>query len=153
MHAALAMILSHWRRVTSLLMSHNYDIHWTILHSDPRQRTMRKLLTDFDVVLSHLTSQTHGGTRMQDLEHLVEQGAKFGWLLFSQPTVWTFDWRCGGSSLESLGDRLVVFPALLQLSNPKGRVHKVARTMSDVQIVKSETLCTREELVSSSETV
>lgn len=139
-HLAHARILSHWRRTTAHLMSHYYAIDLRMRSSDPRRYKINNLVNAIDGVLAPLISRMDDGSRIQDLEHLVERGAKFGWLLFSQPSLWTFDWRCKTSSLECLECDLVVLPALMQLSDKHGQALKTARTMSEMQIVNCKML-------------
>lgn len=156
MYAAFDSILTHWRRTTTYLMCRNYNINTPILSPDSRRYTISKIVDDLDIALSYLTSQAQDGTRTQDLEDLVEQGAKFGWLLFSQPSLWKFDWRCGDCSrerVEYVECNHVVFPALLQLSDKHGKALKVARQMSEVELMKPEMLRSGDESSSNSGTV
>lgn len=134
---------SRWRQLTAFLMSPTYNTD-TISPSDPHQRNISDLTTALDVVLAPVASRMQGASRRQDLEGLVIRGAHYGWLLFSQPTSWMFDWDVHGSGVESGNgdeekkDELVVLPALLQIGDDWGRSLQVARVLAEAQTVKLE---------------
>ena len=70
--------------------------------------------------------------RLQNLEELVKRGARFGYLLFTQPTDWTFHW---GESQTKQSGTIVVYPALMQIGDDQGRRHANAVRFTDAQTV------------------
>ena len=127
-------MLSRWRQITALLMSHTYSTTG-LSTSDPRRRNIDDLTEALDVVLSPIVSRMHDASRKQDLESLIVRAAHYGWLLFSQPTAWMFDWEDGSAGAEKAG-QLVVLPALVQTGDEQGRVHKAPRVFSEAQVVE-----------------
>ena len=73
-----------------------------------------------------------GNQRAQNLEELVKRGARFGFMLFSQPTDWTFDW---GDSHARQNSNVVVYPALVQTGDDQGRRRVQGERFTEAQTV------------------
>ncbi|KAF7196677.1 hypothetical protein HII31_02047 [Pseudocercospora fuligena] len=83
-------------------------------NEDPRQFNIAQLAKDLDDVLRFFASSDDKG-RVENMTEIIRQGAYVGYVLFVQPTTWSFEWEEAGHS------ELVVFPALVQLSDEHGR--------------------------------
>lgn len=119
-------------------MSSTYDVNAEVAVHDPRQRNIGDLTDALEAVLSPLASRGQDAGRRQDLEGLIVRGAQYGWLLFSQPTTWAFDWEIDiGPHGEGVGaGELVILPALMQTGDETGKRHKIARGITEAQRVK-----------------
>jgi hypothetical protein len=59
----------------------------------------------------------------------MKRAARFGFLLFSQPSSFRFDWSEGGA------EPLVVFPALLQVTNDDAKPLSTPRALAPKEVV------------------
>ena len=127
------MLLSKWRHISGTLMVPSYGSK-NILPNDPRQDNIRQLTTALDSVLRPFASAQNDRERLDNLTELVKRGARFGYLLCTQPTDWDFDWEAPDRRQSA---DLVVFPALMQLADDQGRLHSSPHRFGEtVQTVK-----------------
>lgn len=66
--------------------------------------------------------------RLFNLEEIMKRAARFGFLLFSQPSSFHFDWSDNDSGL-------VVFPGLLQVSDDNGKPVASPRVFGKKEVV------------------
>ena len=70
--------------------------------------------------------------RARNLEEVVKRGARFGYLLFTQPSSWDFVWDQPG---RRQGD-WVVFPGLVQTCDDQGRPREPPIRYAEPQVVQ-----------------
>ena len=121
--------LTKWRAITAALLQGNYK-QSTITDTDPRNENIRKAVGLADSILSPYTGTgADQQARLRNLEEIMRRAARFSYVLFSQPAFWDFDWQSSGSGI-------VVFPALVQLTNENGRMLSQARVFAEKTVVK-----------------
>ncbi|KXT13843.1 hypothetical protein AC579_6893 [Pseudocercospora musae] len=103
-------LLSKWRHLTGALMPPSK----TMLPDEPRHFNIGQLAKDLDGVLRYCASPDGNG-RLANMTEIIRQGAYVGYVLFVHPTAWVFEWG------HEAGNELVVFPALVQMSDEHGR--------------------------------
>lgn len=69
--------------------------------------------------------------RVRNLEGLLARAAETAFLLFSQPSVWQIDWDAYGEMARQ--GKMLVFPALEQVSNDRGEVLPAPRTFYETE--------------------
>ena len=126
-----ALLISKWRQITAHLLQPTYGRD-AIPSDDPRQVNIRELVKTLDAVLEPYASSRSSRERAQDLKDLVERGARFGYLLFSQPTGWSFEWKDAWTRTRG---EIVVWPALVQTSDEEGR-----QRIQEVRIKEAQTV-------------
>lgn len=110
--------MSKWRQMSAALMQSNYG-GGDISPDDRRQRNIQDLVEALDTVLAPVASKRTNGERRQNLEDLVKKGAHLAYVIFTLPTKWEFDWQHPEGQRKG---ELVVFPALVQVSDDQGRL-------------------------------
>lgn len=114
-------------------MSHSFS------HFDSRTANIERALKDLEPLLQTYALARTSTYRHKDLREILKTGAKFAFMLFSQPCFWKFDW-CGPqhchrrvedqigvylerSSVESHLDpaEVVIWPTLLRVMDGDGR--------------------------------
>ena len=88
-------------------------------------------MTDADLVLLPFVNtslEASSDKRLRNLEGIMRRAAQFAFLLFSQPSLFTFEWAAqrGG---------IVVFPGLYQIVDEDGNVCQPPRAFSDSEVV------------------
>lgn len=113
-------------------MQENYG-QAQLFPNDPRQHRANELALAMDNVLRPFASSrfTHE-ERMDNLRNVIQRAIRYGYTLFSQPTSWDFDWNLGK---EDVVDRMVVFPALVQVSDEHGGVFPKPRRVVQKECV------------------
>ncbi|KAL8993775.1 MAG: hypothetical protein Q9169_006095 [Polycauliona sp. 2 TL-2023] len=110
--------MSRWKAYTAALLQDRYSSS-TVTSSDPRNRNISEALQALDTVLHPFADQQRDDReRVQKLEDIVKRGARFGFTLFSQPSLLEFDWNSEPSAGRGT---LVVSPALTQVTDDNGR--------------------------------
>ena len=71
--------------------------------------------------------------RMRKLEEIMRRAARFGFLLFSQPSTWSFDWEAPQNAGRGA---LVIFPALLQVGDDEGKQRSMPRALEDQELAR-----------------
>jgi hypothetical protein len=113
MITARMAFLSKWRQITSALFPPSYNQANSMDASDPRGENVRKAVQVADEILCHYAN-TNDPERLRNLEEITKRAVRLAFMLFSHPTFWKFDWTGAAPS------ELVIFPALLQLTNEAG---------------------------------
>jgi hypothetical protein len=75
---------------------------------------VRRAVNDVDAVVGPYAAADTNAARLDNLEKITERCAFAAAKLFAQPAFWKFDWA-------HEGDGLVVFPALLRLTDENGK--------------------------------
>jgi hypothetical protein len=88
--------------------------------NDSRHHNVRTLLDALDLCLRLFAGSRPEDERLSNLAEVLKRGARFGYMLFMQPTEWTFQW-----TRPSERSKLVVHPALLQTVDDEGRPRSV----------------------------
>lgn len=114
-------------------VSHSFN------HFDSRTANIERALKDLEPLLQTYALARSSTYRQKDLREILKSGAKFAFMLFSQPCFWQFDWngsrhchkRVGGqigiflesTSVESHLDptEVVIWPTLLRIMDGDGR--------------------------------
>ncbi|KAF2025511.1 hypothetical protein EK21DRAFT_76308 [Setomelanomma holmii] len=123
--------LPRWRAMTAELLQSSYvrDLFDT---SDSRNTSIQKALTALDNILQpYADSRMDNLQRQRNLEEILKRSALFAFTLFSQPSVWDFDWKVDQSVKSG---ELCVFPALVQLSDETGQAVEPPRPYSEALI-------------------
>ena len=128
--AVRSLLVSKWRQITASLLQSTYDNR--IEPNDPRQRNIQELVKALNDILEPYASGHSNNERAQNLEELVKRGARFGYMLFSQPTDWTFDWNDPHSRQSG---NIVVYPALVQTGDDQGRRRTQGERFTEAQAV------------------
>jgi hypothetical protein len=79
----------------------------------------------------------------ENLQGLMEEGAKFGLLLFQQPVSWVVDWeiprtrnvdkKAGGS--RQVAGAIVLFPGLVKTADEEGRRYTKAESVLAAEVL------------------
>lgn len=94
---------------------------------DPRLANIGSALNLADSFLRPCAKDAGDDERLVNLAEIMKRAARFGFLLFSQPSSFDFDWTDNGG--------LVVFPGLLQISDDNGKPLVSPRTFSQKEVV------------------
>ncbi|KAL8837218.1 MAG: hypothetical protein Q9176_005849 [Flavoplaca citrina] len=125
--------MSRWRAFTAALLQDRYGAT-TMTASDPRNRIVTEALQALDAVLDPFADeQRDNRERLQKLEEILKRSARFGFTLFSQPSLLEFDWNTPPSAGRGT---LVVSPALAQVTNDNGRRLPRARVLEEQDIAR-----------------
>lgn len=116
--SARMAFMSKWRTITASLLQSKYG--GTAFSSyDPRNPNIAEALRSLDAILAPFALEERDSReRTQKLEEILRRGARFGFLLFSQPSTWEFDWNTPPNAGRGA---LAVSPALLQVGDDNGR--------------------------------
>lgn len=91
--------------------------------TDSRRRNIGNALQSLEKILYPYAENHHDNEeRLNKLEEILKRGARFGFLLFSQPSLWRFDWTMEAGTL-------IVFPNLLQISDESGQTVSEPRVL------------------------
>lgn len=121
--------LSKWRTLTAELMHYNRS---GFAANDPRKDNIIKAVELLDAILHpYADERIDNNQRRRNLEEILKRAAAFAFILFSQPSTWKFDWQ-GDHNVE-VGS-LVIFPALVQLSDETGNVLQPPRAFSEIVV-------------------
>ncbi|EME78604.1 uncharacterized protein MYCFIDRAFT_212430 [Pseudocercospora fijiensis CIRAD86] len=121
-------LLSQWRHVTGALIPPSK----TMSSDDPRQFNISQLARDVNDVLRSFASPDDIG-RFANMTEILRQGAYVGYVTLVQPTTWAFEWEDEADGRHA--NELVVFPALVQISDEHGRPRNKALRSMDKQSV------------------
>ena len=113
-------------------MRSTYGSNSSISSNDPRQHNLTELANALNALLQDFSSNSNSAERQQSLDEIVRRGARLGYMLFTQPSTWSFDWTNNSSSPQ---DALVVYPALVQTGDGRGQRRPRAEPYSDKEIV------------------
>jgi hypothetical protein len=83
-------------------------------------------------------AQSNEEQRLKNLEGIVRRASQFALLLYSQPSLWKFDWSSSGVNAKVLGitpKSIVVIPAFLQIVSDEAEKLNPARVFFEAEIV------------------
>lgn len=118
--------LSKWRQITAALSGNTFLQE--IPADDARLANIKGALALADTFLRPYAKDADHDKRLFNLEEIMKRAARFGFLLFSQPSSFQFDWADSGSGL-------VVFPGLLQASDDNGKPLASPRPFGQKEVV------------------
>lgn len=125
--AARAAFLSKWRQITAALSENTFLQE--IPADDVRLVNIGNALEIVDAFLRPCVAKdSDHDKRLFNLEEIMKRSARFGFLLFSQPSSFQFDWSDTGSGL-------VVFPGLLKVSDENGKPVASPRAFGPKEVV------------------
>ncbi|KAF2718547.1 hypothetical protein K431DRAFT_287568 [Polychaeton citri CBS 116435] len=127
-------LMNKWRQLSGVLLQAKYG-DGTLMANDPRQQNIEDLANMLNNILAPYATgnwqlDAVEGERARNLGALVKRGARFGYLIFTQPSTWEFGWSNGSGGI---GNELVVFPALIQTGDEHGRLLSRSRAWSQTQ--------------------
>jgi len=112
---ARTILLAKWRQIIRILMEPTYGRTY-VNGNDPRQINIQELAAVLHETLHPLLGEDRDEQQLRDLKQIISQGAIFGYILFTQPSEWSFGWT------RSTHSQFVVFPALLKTTDENARV-------------------------------
>ncbi|KAL8732760.1 MAG: hypothetical protein Q9166_002541 [cf. Caloplaca sp. 2 TL-2023] len=125
--------MSRWRSITAALLQDRYGSP-TLTVSDPRNQNISEALRALDAVLRPFADeQRNDWERQQKLEEILRRGARFGFVLFSQPSLWDFDWNTPANAGRGT---LVVSPGLTQITDDNGRRLPRSRMLEEQELAR-----------------
>ncbi|KAL8901351.1 MAG: hypothetical protein Q9207_005246 [Kuettlingeria erythrocarpa] len=125
--------MSKWRAITASLLQSKYGGN-SFSSYDPRNPNIAEALRSLDAILAPFaTEERDSRERTQKLEEILRRGARFGFLLFSQPSTWEFDWNTPPNAGRGA---LAVSPALLQVGDDNGRRLPRPRTLEEQELAR-----------------
>ena len=131
------MLLSKWRSLSAVLLQQTYG-QSAIAQSDPRHHKIEEARLFLDLVLQpYIKVLPDNDERQRKLEDLLKRVARFGYLLFSQPSDWKFEWE---DDQNATIERLVVFPGLLQVTDDDGKPLKRPRLLEEKEVMAIKNL-------------
>ncbi|KAL5414043.1 hypothetical protein PMIN04_009201 [Paraphaeosphaeria minitans] len=112
-----SLFYTRWRALTAELLQPTY-VRNPFSASDGRIRNIQAAATLLDSILRPFAdSRMEDGARSRNLEEMLKRSAHFAFTLFSQPTVWNFDWQ-NDQGVKS--GSLCIFPVLVQVADENG---------------------------------
>lgn len=133
---ARTTLFSKWRAITASMLQQTYGSNF-ITESDPRSYNIGHALEELDSVLVRLRARRdENASRRQNLEEILKRAAGFAFLLFSHPSFWKFEWLA--DSNHGPGS-VVIFPALLQITDENGERLSRPRPFEDMEIARLAT--------------
>jgi hypothetical protein len=80
------------------------------------------------------------GQRLKNLDGIVRRASQFAVLLYSQPSLWQFDWRSSAASHATAAGSspqsgMVVMPALIQTADDEAEILNPPRVFSQSEVV------------------
>ncbi|KAJ4398174.1 hypothetical protein N0V91_010401 [Didymella pomorum] len=137
-------LLSRWKQISATLLHSTYMAE-AFSPFDGRTINIERAIEDLDPLLGTYAANDTARSRSEridDLRDVLRRGARFAFLLFSQPCLWTFDWyqnreieACegqlrpskvedpegdGGNRFELPLEEIVIWPTLLRVVDEKG---------------------------------
>jgi hypothetical protein len=85
--------------------------------------------------------QNNDDQRLKNLDGIIRRASQFAVLLYSQPSLWRFDWRSSTSSATAAGTSppsIVVVPALLQIVSDEAEIIEPPRVFAEPEVVTSQ---------------
>jgi len=126
-----AAYFAKWRAITAELMQSAY-VRNPFSATDGRLHNLQLAADRLNNVLRpYSDSRVDDGQRSRNLEEILKRSASFAFTLFSQPTVWVFDWQ---DAQDVKSGSLCVFPALLQVKDENGEPIKPPRPFNEAVV-------------------
>lgn len=85
--------------------------------------------------------QNNNDQRLKNLDGIIRRASQFAVLLYSQPSLWRFDWRSSTSGAVAAGSptpSIVVVPALLQIVSDEAEILEPPRVFTEPEIVANQ---------------
>jgi hypothetical protein len=118
--------LTKWRTTTAYLLGVPGNAN------NASDESVRKAVADCDSIVGPYASPTMDQqSRVQNLEQISIRAGRVAGTLFSQASVWGFDWQGPVSS----GNSLTVFPALVKIDE-NGRAHGTPMVFEQRKLVQ-----------------
>ncbi|KAL9597511.1 MAG: hypothetical protein Q9219_005093 [cf. Caloplaca sp. 3 TL-2023] len=125
--------LSKWRTITASLLESKYG-QATITSYDARNQNISEALQALDTVLSpYAAEKRNDRARTQGLEEVLKHGARFGFLLFSQPSTWELDWNAPSNAGRGA---LAISPSLMQIGDDHSRRLPRPRVVEEQELAR-----------------
>ena len=132
---------SSTRFESSSLASHDCRIDALYLHSRPIRPSDSRSIAIISIaqVLESILqpfadSRINNEERKRNLEEILKRSALFAFTIFSQPSLWDFDWK----EKAGVTSELCIFPALVQMTNEAGDPVRPPRSFSEAVIRRLE---------------
>ena len=99
---------------------------------DSRQHQVQPFCKALNEVLEQVASHPYEDDRLQNLETLVERGARLGYTLFSQSAEWSFNWTLpqGGG-----GVKIPIYPGMGHVRDSEGNRLQTPEDLTEVVVV------------------
>lgn len=118
--------------VSAILLQKTYGDQRTLSRADSRHPNIEKALKTLDRVLYPYADQSRNDNdRLKNLEEILKRGARVGFLLFSQPSIWRFDWKEPGRARA--GTR-TVSPALIKVEDGNEQTTGTQRVLVEGEV-------------------
>lgn len=123
--AGKLVLSTKWKAISGELLQSKYGRK--SLNNANVEKSISQAITGADIVLIPFINsslETSSDKRLRNLEVIMKRAAEFAFLLFSQPSMFVFEWtgQKGG---------VVVFPGLQQIVDEDGSVSRPPRVFSD----------------------
>lgn len=123
--------MSKWRTTSATLLQKTYGGEHVLSRTDSRYRNIENALRALDRILRPYTDQSRGDDeRLKNVEEILKRGARVGFLFFSQPSVWKFDWDRPG---DVNAGTMTIFPALIKVGDDNGQPIVPPRVIIDAE--------------------
>jgi len=128
---AFQQALSKWRSISAYLLQPKRNNRGVLQPTITNLSTQTdNILTKINNVLSPYIAKGTQERQRDNLKEIIAEAAKFGHLLFSQPTTWLFDWSLPAT--KSRGN-LIVFPGLVKVTDKDGRSYRDRKVVVSVE--------------------
>lgn len=117
--------------VSADLLQKTYGGQRTLSHADSRYPNIENAFQTLDRVLYPYAKQSLNSDRLKNLEEILKRGARVGFLLFSQLSIWKFDWKEPGRARA--GTR-TVFPALIKVEDGNEQTTGTQRVLVEGEV-------------------
>jgi hypothetical protein len=116
-------LMNKWRTISAFLFQGLFDQqNWT--ETDLRNENVRRAIQLADTILRPYATAPDDRSRLNNLELIMQRAARLAYTLFSQPSIWSFDW-------QSKEGEVAVFPALLLQVDGDGKMLSPPRVFEE----------------------
>ncbi len=127
------VLLSKWRTISGVLLPKIYG-QSSFSRSDPRLPNIIHARRSLDSIFRPYAKEPFDDDeRLRKLEDLLKRAARFGYLLFSQPSQWEFKWD---NALGAARNGLTIFPALLLVADEDGIPLQKPRVLEEQEMIE-----------------
>jgi len=130
--AGKVILVTKWKAITAELLQDSGSHQ--ALRNRHTERSINEVVQTTDMVLRPFIKSTgdEAGSdkRLRNLEGTIRKAAQFAFLLFSQPSLFVFDWT-------SRNNELVVFPGLYQTVGNDGIVLSPPRPFGETEVTRT----------------
>jgi hypothetical protein len=129
LNIAQVALFSKWKSVSGTLLQQQYSKQPG--EDDPREASIAKALAAAEPILRPFVNPSiDTNVRRRNLEGIMRRAAQYAFLMFSQPSLFVFDYSGTGQP-----DSLVVFPALLVTVSDEAERLSQPRLLSEKEVV------------------